>query len=349
MSADPKVFHKEDMDFYLKELGKELKKEYGKHSTFELILVGGGAVALQYEFRDSTTDLDALLSSSISSAINKITDTYNLPNGWLNTDFTQTTSYSTKIREHSRHYRTFGGVLEVRTISDEYLIAMKVRAFRQYRHDISDIIGIIDEMKKAGRNTSVRQIERAFRELYGGNEEIPHTVKKFLSDIINSEDLSMAYQMCAKRENEAYRKVYEARDEVTPLVLEKYLDDILNAKMQEDMDQFLSRVSLTNHEPDQNIATTLWRVIENTGYFCSCQIWNANELRLDLKNHSDTYIAVNLETLEISVFKNDQYLEVFTMIVDYPDISAAYTAVSEKIAKIENQDISNEIEEECER
>lgn len=64
----------------------------------------------------------------MKQAVNNVGDRLDLPNGWLNTDFMKTKSYSSKLREHSVYYKTFSNVLTVRTVTAEYLIAMKLMA-----------------------------------------------------------------------------------------------------------------------------------------------------------------------------------------------------------------------------
>lgn len=142
MCAD---FRKSEIDSYLRELSKELKKEFGRNSSFELILVGGASVLINYSFRDTTVDVDAFVStqSSIKAAIRRVADRHNLPEDWMNSDFRYTDSFSTKLLQYSKYYKTFSQVLQVRTIKDEYLIAMKLMAFRSYKHDFSDIVGIL--------------------------------------------------------------------------------------------------------------------------------------------------------------------------------------------------------------
>lgn len=99
-----------------------------------------------------TTDVDAVIhaASSMKDAINIVGDRLKLPNGWLNTDFMRTVSYSPKIDEYSTYYKNFYNVLNIRTISAEYLIAMKLRSGRKYKNDLSDIIGILAEHDKHG-------------------------------------------------------------------------------------------------------------------------------------------------------------------------------------------------------
>ena len=64
-------------------------------------------------------------------------------------------------------------VLEIRTVSGVYLIAMKMITYRDYRNDISDAIGIlIEEETEAGNRFSYDDIETAYKKLY---HEVPDT------------------------------------------------------------------------------------------------------------------------------------------------------------------------------
>lgn len=95
MSESKIQFSKDNIDGYLKALGKEYRKRAGKGIKGELILVGGAAILVNYGFRDITTAVDALIqaASSMKDAINHVGDTFGLPNGWLNEDFAQTVSF----------------------------------------------------------------------------------------------------------------------------------------------------------------------------------------------------------------------------------------------------------------
>lgn len=102
-------FTKENLDQYLKELAKEFRKINGKNMPADIILIGGASVVINYGFREMTYDMDAVINaaSSMKDAINHVGDKFNLPNGWLNTDFMKTTSYTPKIVRYSKFYRTF--------------------------------------------------------------------------------------------------------------------------------------------------------------------------------------------------------------------------------------------------
>ena len=202
LSDNVNVFTKENLDTYLKELAKEFKKINGKSMPAEIILIGGAAILVNYGFRDMTTDVDAIIhaSSSMKDAINRVGDKCELPNGWLNADFMRTGSYSPKLIEFSVHYKTFSNILEIRTISSEYLIAMKLRSGRKYKNDLSDIIGILAEHEKTGNPITLGAINTAVNNLYGGWEEFPSDSKKFIEDAINNGNYEQVYASISDEE-----------------------------------------------------------------------------------------------------------------------------------------------------
>ena len=146
-------FTKENLDRYLKELAREFRKRNGKSMPAEIILIGGASIVINYGFREMTYDMDAIISasSSMKDAINHVGDKYGLPNGWMNADFMNTASYTPRIIRFSRYYRTYSNVITFRTVTGEYLLAMKLMSGRQYKFDLSDVIGILWEQEKIGR------------------------------------------------------------------------------------------------------------------------------------------------------------------------------------------------------
>ena len=179
-------FTKDNIDTYLKEIAKEYRKQIGKNMPAELILIGGASVLINYGFRDMTTDIDALIqaASAMKDVINRVGDRYELPAGWLNDDFKNTVSYSPALVQHSEYYRTFSNVLTVRTVSSEYLIAMKLRSGRQYKRDLSDVLGILAEHKKKGSAVSMEQIQKAVSDLYGDWDALPETSRNFITNVM---------------------------------------------------------------------------------------------------------------------------------------------------------------------
>ena len=189
MSSEQRFeFTKDNIDTYLKELAREYRKLVGKNMRAELILIGGASVLVNYGFRDMTTDIDALIqaASSMKDAINRVGDRYDLPNGWLNADFMKTGSYTPKLIEFSEYYRTYSNVLEIRTVSAEYLIAMKLRSGRQYKSDLSDVLGILAEHEKRGNPITMEQVRQAAVNLYGAWDAIPVVSREYIRVVMEN-------------------------------------------------------------------------------------------------------------------------------------------------------------------
>ena len=188
---------KEQLDNIFKELANTLKKKLkGKKFSYELIIVGGASILLNYSFRMSTIDIDCLDMNDalMNETINAVASKYDLPNGWINTDFIKTNSYTPKLIQYSTFYKSYANnTLIVRTVKDEYLIAMKMVAARKYKHDYSDIYGILKENK----SLKYEDIITAVKNLYGTieivNTEMLSFVKKlFENTSINYADIEKA-------------------------------------------------------------------------------------------------------------------------------------------------------------
>lgn len=96
-------YKKEDVERFLAQLSREIKKQFNRKTKVELIIVGGASVILNYGFRETTMDIDAYISAgtSIKVAIYKIAEDNNISEEWLNSDFLKTTSFTHKLTEVS--------------------------------------------------------------------------------------------------------------------------------------------------------------------------------------------------------------------------------------------------------
>jgi hypothetical protein len=223
------VFKKDNLDLYLKELAKEYKKLVGRNMPAEIILIGGAAVIENYGFRDMTTDIDAIISaaSAMKDAINHVGDRLGLPNGWLNADFQKTDSYSSKLLQYSSFYRTFNQVLNVRVVTGEYLIAMKLRAFRQYKNDLSDIIGVLAEHEKRGDPMTFEQIEKAVTDLYGSWDGFPKGAKDFIMNTFSSGNYEKIYDLVRQNEKDARADLIDFEGKYPGVLKTDNVEDVL--------------------------------------------------------------------------------------------------------------------------
>lgn len=239
MSAD-KPFTKENLDSYLRELAKEFRKRNGTKMPAEIILIGGASILINYSFREMTYDIDAIINSSsvMKEAINTVGDKFGLPVGWLNTDFVNTGSYTPRLIVFSKYYKTFSNILHVRTISSEYLVAMKLMAGRQYKNDLSDIVGILIEQEEQGDALSFDRVKGAIIDLYDEYERIPDNSRMFIESIYVQSDLKGFYKHCCETELENKDVLIEFQDDYPGVLNRDNLEEILKLakeKKQKDM------------------------------------------------------------------------------------------------------------------
>lgn len=230
MSTDNQnTFNIENLDLYLKELGKEYRKSSGKGMPAEIILIGGAAILANYGFREMTTDVDAIINaaSSMKDAINKVGDKFNLPNGWLNSDFMKTASYTPKLSTYSVHYKEFSNVLQVRTVSAEYLIAMKLMAGRKYKNDLSDIVGILAEHQKRGTPITMDIIKAAVTNLYGSWDKLTLDSRDFIENTMQKGNFEQLYKSVSNEEKKSKEALIEFQQEYPGVTTTENVDSIL--------------------------------------------------------------------------------------------------------------------------
>ena len=231
MSTDNQnTFNKENLDLYLKELGKEYRKLVGKGMPTEIILIGGAAILANYGFREMTTDVDAVIkaASSMKDAINKVGDKFNLPNGWLNADFMKTASYTPKLSAYSVHYKEFSNVLQVRTVSAEYLIAMKLMAGRKYKNDLSDIVGILAEHEKQDKAITLEMIKKAVINLYGSWDKLSADSRDFIEGTMKKGNFEQLYKTVSEEEKKSKETLIEFQQDYPGVATTENIDSILN-------------------------------------------------------------------------------------------------------------------------
>ncbi len=233
-----KGFTKENLDYYLKELAKEFRKRNGKNTSAEIVLVGGAAILANYGFREMTYDIDAVItaSSALKEAVNTVGDRLGLPNGWLNADFKNTSSYSPKLSQYSKYYRTYSNVLNIRTISSEYLVAMKLMSGRRYKKDLSDIIGILSEQERMGEPLSYQKIDCAVRNLYAGWEHISEYAIQVLKAALDSENLKELFMEQEHEEALSKQAVLQVQKYEGEKVKESNVDEIIQKALRKKRD-----------------------------------------------------------------------------------------------------------------
>jgi hypothetical protein len=243
-------FTKDNIDLYLKEVAKEYRKLCGKNMPAEIILIGGASVLVNYGFRNMTTDVDAVIhaASAMKDAINTVGDRYNLPNGWLNQDFTKTTSYSPALSRFSVYYKTFSNVLTVRTVAEEYLIAMKLRSGRQYKSDLSDVLGILAEHDKSSNPITLEQIQQAVSDLYEKWEALPESSRNFILNVMESGNYQTLYEQTMLGEKETRGLLIQFEHNYPNVTKEANVDNItLHLQKKTDKASILAQLREREH------------------------------------------------------------------------------------------------------
>lgn len=229
LSDNTTEFTKENIDLYFKELSKEYKRLGGRNTPVEIVLIGGAAIIENYGFRNMTTDIDAIIPAMgiMKEAIVHVGDKFGLPNGWLNADFTKTSSYSSKLTVFSKPYRTFNQVLHVRYVTGEYLIAMKLKSGRQYKNDLSDIVGILDEHEKQKCPITKEAISKAVNDLYGGWAEIDEKSVAFINAIMDNQRYEEIYAAIRENEQETKSLLIDFQEKYPEILNEKNIDSVI--------------------------------------------------------------------------------------------------------------------------
>jgi len=208
-------FNKENIEIYLNDFAEEYKKLTKEKQSLKIVLVGGASVLINHNFRKSTNDIDYSnpQSSIIDKAVEKTANKYGLFKNWLNNDFRKTSSYSDKIDEISVFYKKISDIVEIRTISPEYLIVMKLMAFRDNKHDQSDIAGILMECKENGKPLNIENIKNAAVTLYGNIDKLPKESLIMLNNLFERNNYKKDYLYLKNREEAVRNKYKELRNE----------------------------------------------------------------------------------------------------------------------------------------
>ena len=222
-------FTRDNLNEYLKALAKEFRRLNGTKTPAEIILIGGAAILVKYGFRELTYDVDAVIiaSSAMKEAINIIGDKFNLPKGWLNADFKQTESYSNKLFTVSVYYMTYLNILQVRVVTAEYLVAMKLMSGRRYKNDISDVYGILWEHQKNGTPISKEMIEQAIIELYGDVANLPESSIRLMEKAFEDGDFENMYKQSHVDEKEAKEIILEFNEKYPHTLTTENIDSVL--------------------------------------------------------------------------------------------------------------------------
>ena len=119
-------------------------------------------------------------------------------------------------------------MLTVRSVSGEYLISMKLRAGRQNKNDLSDILGILAAHERLKRPLTLNMIEDAVTDLYGSWEEIPDTAQEFIKNAMKDGDYDRMLSEIQESEKETRTILLDFEDSYPGKSNTENVNDILN-------------------------------------------------------------------------------------------------------------------------
>lgn len=160
-----RAFDQEQIRALLTELGADLD---GRGIRAELFIVGGAAMALAYNTRRATRDVDAVFEpkSEIVAAARRVAATHDLPEDWLNEGVK---GFLPGPDPHQRAIMSAPGI-NVSVPSPQYLLALKVAAARVDRDvdDIRTLAGLCGA-------TTADEVLAITETVMGGRQPLPKT------------------------------------------------------------------------------------------------------------------------------------------------------------------------------
>lgn len=152
----------------------------------DLSIYGGAAMALVFDLRQSTKDVDAVVRGSpefLRTAAREVAAAEGWPNDWLNDGVKGFTSAKEQMQLMADFSESTTGGLRVFTPIPEYLFAMKCMAMRQQglegSHDISDIEALADAAKIVNVEEALSLVESFYP-----REKIPAKVRFGIEEIM---------------------------------------------------------------------------------------------------------------------------------------------------------------------
>lgn len=172
-----KYLNKENILIYLSSFAEEMRRIHG-NIVFDMLIVGGSALALKDSYRGSTVDIDGSVNfgGNISEAIKRVYMKYGIYEDWLNQDFMYSTSYSKRLWENAIYYTTLNRMINVYVVNDLDQLCMKVISFR--RKDFEDIRYLVGLLKHQGY--TYKNFEERLMYLYGPQCRVTSQALRFV-------------------------------------------------------------------------------------------------------------------------------------------------------------------------
>ena len=92
-----------------------------------IYVVGGASIVMKFKFRAPTIDIDAYFKKTkdLEDIIKEISEEQHIAKDWMNDEFVNTPSFSSKIIEVAKLYSIYQNLVYFYILDPEYMIAMK--------------------------------------------------------------------------------------------------------------------------------------------------------------------------------------------------------------------------------
>lgn len=137
-------FNRDFIDNLLYEFAKNISKKY-KNIPIDITIVGGAAILLQAEFRDTTEDIDIVKDKllDIKQSLIELSDSMNISYNSINDNFMYSKSFSRQLYKYSKLYKKIRNV-SFYIVDLKAIACMKMIAGRKGTNDLTDIENIIE-------------------------------------------------------------------------------------------------------------------------------------------------------------------------------------------------------------
>ena len=150
--------------------------------------------------------------------------------------------------------KTYSNVLTIRTVAAEYLIAMKLRSGRQYKSDLSDVLGILAEHEKRGTPITMEQIQKAVTDLYGDWSSLSDVSQAFIQNVMADGRFERLYAQTAQGEKETRELLIQFEQDYPGVTKESNVDAIAgNLQKKADKASILAQLRQRKPEGEQTI------------------------------------------------------------------------------------------------
>lgn len=157
-------------------------------------------------------------------------------------------------------------MLTIRTVSAEYLVAMKLRSGRQYKSDLSDVLGILYAHEKRGSSISMEMIRKAVTDLYGGWSELPESSQAFIENVMKMGNFAELYEQTVSGEKETRELLVQFEQNYPGITRDTNVDTIAgNLQMKSNRASILTKLREKQSSKDEAPQNKQSRSLDDPG------------------------------------------------------------------------------------